>query len=68
MTTKTLTKTNNVVQNNNTASVGYSKEVFDTLAVINKQREQWEIGSYQKSNDELYAILQSQQDLQLNAS
>ncbi len=59
MTTKTLTKTNNVVQNNNTASVSYSKEVFDTLAVINKQREQWEVGSYQKSNDELYAILQS---------
>ena len=59
MATKTITKTNNVVQNNNTASVSYSREVFDTLAAINKQREQWEVGSYQKSNDELYAILQS---------
>lgn len=59
MTTKQLGKTHNVVQNNNTASVGYSKEVFDTLAAINQQRERWEVGAYQKSSDELYAILQS---------
>ena len=59
MATKQLTKTNNVVQNNNTASVGYSREVFDTLAAINQQRERWEVGAYQKSSDELYAILQS---------
>lgn len=53
---------NNVVSNNNAAVIDSNSSahtlVLDTLAHIAKQREQWELNAYRKSNEELYAILQ----------
>jgi len=59
MTTLQSIDTNGVAVNHQAVTANHCKDVYDTLAAITKKRLEWEVGSYQKSNDELYAILQN---------